>query len=152
MIALSSEYIGFTGSSKPLAEPQRKSLLVTFSMLHDSGAIWLNNGDCINGDFDAALYWRALGGKLHLHPPLNPSKRAFLTGDFTEELKEYLDRNKKIVDKSCLMVGAPHEKTEQLRSGTWSTIRYARHCGVPIITVFPDGSVLQTEVKDAFTQ
>jgi len=40
--------------------------------------------------------------------------------------KPYLSRNKEIVDSCDLLIASPLASIEQLRSGTWSTIRYAR--------------------------
>lgn len=55
----------------------------------------------------------------------------------------YLQRNKVIVDRCGVLVAAPGEAQEQLRSGTWSTIRYARRVGRPVIMVLPDGTVVR---------
>ncbi len=40
-----------------------------------------------------------------------------------------------------LMVAAPKSFAEELRSGTWATVRYARKQKKPVVIVFPDGSV-----------
>jgi hypothetical protein len=55
--------------------------------------------------------------------------------------KPYLVRNHEIVDDSQVLIAAPKEFTEQLRSGTWATIRYARKIGRTVRIVFPDGSI-----------
>jgi len=41
----------------------------------------------------------------------------------------YLSRNRAIVDETEMLIATPAEFTEQQRSGTWSTVRYARACG-----------------------
>ena len=46
-----------------------------------------------------------------------------------------------IVDESDFLIGTPKGFCEELRSGTWSTIRYARKKGMEITIVYPDGSV-----------
>ena len=52
--------------------------------------------------------------------------------------KEYLLRNKGIVDASDVLIAMPKESKEVLRSGTWATIRYARKQGKPIIFIMPN--------------
>jgi hypothetical protein len=51
-----------------------------------------------------------------------------------------LDRNKKIVFDSDEMIAAP-SGPEVLRSGTWSTVRYARKTRKKITVIYPDGSL-----------
>lgn len=55
------------------------------------------------------------------------------------EPKPYLVRNKDIVNASEGMLAAPRGP-EELRSGTWSTIRYARKCRKKVLIMWPDGS------------
>ena len=52
-----------------------------------------------------------------------------------EELKpqDYLVRNMNIVNQSDVLIAAPKEEVEVLRSGTWSTIRKARNKGLQVI-------------------
>lgn len=44
-----------------------------------------------------------------------------------------LQRNHVIVENSDILIAAPQEDGEILRSGTWATVRYARKAGKPII-------------------
>lgn len=44
-----------------------------------------------------------------------------------------LDRNHEIIAAVDLLIAAPRTDKEQLRSGTWATVRYARAKGIPII-------------------
>ena len=53
--------------------------------------------------------------------------------------KDYLVRNHDIVDVCDVLVATPGQKEEQIRSGTWATIRYARKIRKQIIIVYPDG-------------
>ena len=50
-----------------------------------------------------------------------------------------LNRNKNIVDASNLIFAFPFDK-EIIRSGTWSTIRYAKKINKPLIIIRKDGS------------
>jgi hypothetical protein len=51
-----------------------------------------------------------------------------------------LERNDMIVTVITGLVAAPKMMTEELRGGTWYTIRRARKKGVPILFVWPDGT------------
>ena len=50
--------------------------------------------------------------------------------------KPYLDRNRDIVD-ACEVLLATPDGPERLRSGTWSTVRYARKIGKPVEVRLP---------------
>lgn len=76
------------------------------------------------------------------HPPTNLKLRAFCVADRSEEPLEYLARNRAIVLASCPLVGLPSSQTERLYGGTWGTIRFARACKRPVVTVLPDGTML----------
>jgi hypothetical protein len=56
--------------------------------------------------------------------------------------KPYLSRNKDIVLETELLIATPGEEEEQIRSGTWSTVRYARSLKRMINIVLPDGRVI----------
>ena len=38
------------------------------------------------------------------------------------------------------MFAAPAQREQRLHSGTWATIRYARHVGKPLLIIYPDGT------------
>ncbi len=46
---------------------------------------------------------------------------------------EELDRNREIVGLANVLIAAPLTDKEEQRSGTWATIRAARHKGIPIV-------------------
>jgi hypothetical protein len=58
-----------------------------------------------------------------------------------------LDRNKMMVDDCEALIATPRLMVEELRSGTWSTIRYARKCRKPVHIVWPDGSYIAPPPK-----
>jgi hypothetical protein len=49
-------------------------------------------------------------------------------------------RNRIIAARCDALLACPAEATEQLRSGTWSTVRYARKAGKLITIIAPDGT------------
>lgn len=52
----------------------------------------------------------------------------------------YLWRNHQIVDATSALIAAPFGFEEELRSGTWATVRYARKLGRPVRFFWPDGT------------
>lgn len=135
---------GFTGTQQTLPVAQAEALGGVLGGLEHDGYIWMHNGDCIGADAFAAKLWRELGGHIWLHPPGISTKRAFFLlnmSDRSENPKPYRERNQDIVDSGELLVACPKEMWEELRSGTWMTVRMARKKGLPIIFVWPDGTV-----------
>lgn len=130
-------HVGFTGNQIGMM-PEQLSI-VRFHMQGD----WFHHGDCIGSDAQAHALARRKGFQVHRHPPDKAIKRAFCDYDIDSPEKPYLERNRDIVFAADLMIAAPGEFTEQLRSGTWTTIRYARKAAVPLIIVYPDGSFTQ---------
>lgn len=98
-----------------------------------------HHGDCIGADNQAAKGARLAGFRIIGHPPAVSAKRAFFPSDELWPVADYLVRNRAIVNQSQEMLATPGEMTEQLRSGTWSTIRFARRIGKPCHVILPDG-------------
>lgn len=132
--------LGFTGSQHGVTTAQRYALLHVLARYRLFGALWMHNGDCLGADNVAAKLWQELDGKVHLHPPSIDTKRAFMYGEFVEAPRPYLDRNKDIVCSCDELVATPAEMFEQLRSGTWATIRFARKIGRPVTIIWPNGT------------
>jgi hypothetical protein len=82
-----------------------------------------------------------LGARVVVHPPTDDRNRALCDGDERRELLPHLERNRKIVGATEVLVNCPGEAKERLRSGTWATIRYARKAGRPVRLVLLDGAV-----------
>ncbi len=135
--------IGFTGTQRGMTALQRVTVERFFGPRRRSE---VHHGDCIGAD--AEVHSLALGADcvIHIHPPEDGQKRAFCQVregvDFIHGAKSYLVRNHDIVDAADEVLAAPREVDEQLRSGTWSTIRYARRIGKRLFIVFPDGKWL----------
>jgi hypothetical protein len=130
--------IGFTGSQKGMTKNQR----VAFKSIACNSEIKeFHHGDCVGADAQAHTMMAAHGickKDIHIHPAIiHESKKAGNIWGILYAPKLPLERNKDIVNASDILVAAPATKTEVVRSGTWSTIRYARKRGVPIIILEP---------------
>lgn len=131
--------VGFTGTQRGMAEQQmlafrRLLFLFEWKVFH--------HGDCIGADAQAHEIAVERGMTTVAHPPEIDTKRAWVLADATRMARSYLDRNRDIVDETSYLIATPGEFEEQLRSGTWATVRYARSLKRCIWLVFPDGSVL----------
>jgi len=144
--------IGFTGTREGMTLRQR----MTFARLVTGLAGgWFNNhteafefhhGCCVGADGQAHHILEEVFGiefvKIHLHPPSDQSLFLKLNGNTVYPRKPYLERNKDIVRASTLLIATPKERYPALRSGTWSTIRYARKCKVKCYVIDPDGGCM----------
>ena len=135
--------IGFTGNRQGFTSAQNKTMGKIFTSL-SAQVEEAHHGDCVGSDLDFHFFVRNnLKGSVQIvvHPPINSKLRAFCPGDKILDQKEYLIRNKDIVDQADLIIATPAEFKEKIRSGTWSTIRTARRCKKPLIIVFPNGKM-----------
>ena len=129
---------GFTGTQRGLSLPQAKALK---SLMENLQLEEFHHGDCIGADAAAASFAHDLHLRIVIHPPVIATKRAFCKGDEERIARPYLERNHDIVNESDLLIATPGETEEQLRSGTWATIRFARKRHKPIFLVFPNGTI-----------
>ena len=140
--------IGFTGTRKGMTPKQFDTFCGELARLLRLGATEFHHGDCQGADAEAhgaaSLVPRFC---IIIHPPTNRMKRAFCgESRFAHvqwlKAKPYIDRNHDIVDSSDILIATPAEMTEQLRSGTWATVRYAEHTARKIVTIiYPDGTI-----------
>jgi len=130
--------IGFTGTRQGMTAEQRYVLICVLTFLKPKE---FHHGDCIGADEQASNIARDMGCRIVIHPPLNNKFRAYCSGDKVLPPKDYLERNRDIVDRTDILVATPKQFNEVLRSGTWATIRYARKTGKPQIIIFPDGGI-----------
>lgn len=119
-------HVGFTGTQRGLEEPQLAALdRLLGDLAYQHGSIELHHGDCVGADEVAHDLADNSCFDITIHPPDDDSKRAFCTGGISRDPKPYLERNRDIVDESRILIACPNG-AERMRSGTWSTIRYAR--------------------------
>ena len=139
--------VGFTGTRKGMNSKQILALQEVLEELAPEDNIMMDefhHGDCEGADEQADnIAWQYFNHVV-IHPPIDVKYRAYLgyEPDYTGfykilKPKEYLERNKDIVDAVDVLIFAPETKEEELRSGTWSTVRYARKKGKRVIGLEP---------------
>lgn len=101
-------------------------------LLHMSLAYDFHHGDCVGADAEAHEIALSRSYTVIVHPPIDDRLRAHCKAHDIREPKEYLARNRDIVDEVDFLVAAPNGE-EKARSGTWYTIRYAMSEGVPVV-------------------
>lgn len=133
--------IGFTGTQKGMT-PKQKEAVVSF--LHKCPPDRVHHGDCIGADaeFDKLVHLNFPKCLVIIHPPVDEGKRAncFTEGDVVFKPAPYLKRNQHIVDLTDFLIATPKGVKEEVRSGTWATVRYARKKGKQIVIIWPDGT------------
>jgi hypothetical protein len=121
-----------------MTEKQREKLRMILQF-YDAEETF-HHGDCVGSDKEAHDLAAARKMRIHVHPPDNDKARAHCYGAHeTSEPKPYIERNHDIVDACNPIVATPETHEEELRSGTWATVRYARKKGKTVITIWPDG-------------
>ena len=128
--------VGFTGTSKGMTEKQEKEVSHLLTKLKKDHTE-LHHGDCIGADAQAHKLAKCAKMKVVKHPPINPKARAFSKGGKTLPEKDYLKRNRDIVDAADILIATPKGKKEEIRSGTWATIRYAKKKKKKIKIIYP---------------
>jgi hypothetical protein len=142
--------VGFTGTRDGMTAEQ--ILKVGQLLVDDPFTTYAHHGDCLGADADFHKIARTIGLELHGHPPLDPKKRAFCefySLEVVEEAKGYIERDHDIVDMVDWMIACPRGFEEELRSGTWATIRYARKTRKQGHIVWPDGKV--SDINESYS-
>lgn len=130
--------VGFTGTQQGMNRSQLEELR---RFLQQIEASELHHGDCIGADAQAHAIAMALGMRVVIHPPINPTKRAFCKGNETLPELDYMQRNYRIVDSTDMLIAAPKTDYFQLRSGTWATVRYSVKQEKYTLVLLPSGGI-----------
>src|SRR5574338_414577 len=129
--------IGFTGTREGMTVAQKESLRNILAQLLPID-LEFHHGGCVGADEEAHLILLELfAGSAVVHPGLNRAGKVAARGQYPKaekilEPKFFLDRNKDIVDASQWLIAVPATYHESVRSGTWSTVRYARKEDKPV--------------------
>ncbi len=149
--------VGFTGSRKQMWCDQHR-LLCQWLRDHLDEISEFRHGCCVGCDQEAVEAMTSIGYGRSIrivgHPPSNQSMVSVQALDGSEHLEPrlpYLLRNQKIVESVDILLACPKEDCEELRSGTWATIRRAVKAGKPVVIFYPGGSVeRRPETKRGF--
>ena len=137
-------YVGFTGSRTSPNQRQRAKFLEIFrEIVTEHSRIVFIHGDCVGSDevayslvkenFPTIITTAYPGHDGRGNSPY----RAYTRSDLIADSLPYMERNERIVRKADILLATPAEAEEQLRSGTWSTIRKARKFAVPTRIIVP---------------
>lgn len=138
--------IGFTGTRHGMSNAQRAGVASILVYCDECDEFYF--GDCTGADEEAFRLATFAGLRTIAHPPRNESLRAFCPADEIRVAKEYLARNEDIVRSCEVLIATPREKSEELHSGTWATVRAARRSRKRIWIIFPDGGIKCEETSD----
>lgn len=133
--------IGFTGNQLGMTNHQYSTVYEMLSDLEGKA----RHGMCVGADKQFHDICRKLGFYIIGHPGVTKTGKAWNRADCdVDEIEpelSYLDRNTVIAQSCEYLIATPKEFEEELRSGTWSTIRRARRFDKDLSIVYPDGTV-----------
>jgi hypothetical protein len=119
--------IGFTGTRQGMSPSQAKQLRWILAILRHADQMITQqtifiDGDCETGaDREARKMAELSGCEADPVPPANNTSAALLARD-------------RVIANAChILIAAPLTDKEELRSGTWATVRYARQAGKPVV-------------------
>lgn len=140
--------IAFTGTREGMTAKQIQAVL---SLMKELRPEWALHGDCIGSDSDFHNICVLLRGdrtnpgypKIHLYPSDRDHYRANCEPfEICDPPAEPLTRNKEMIKVCDRLIATPKELREQIRSGTWTTRRYAIAAGKIIFTFLPNGLLI----------
>lgn len=132
--------LGFTGTRKGMTEAQEHEFVNGIDKLDNLSSF--HHGGADGADYHAAwLVKNNSEASIVGYPATKKIPLNHILDDVIHKPKPPLDRNKDIVNACDLLIACPAGFEEELRSGTWATIRYAKKIGRPVIIIYPDGKM-----------
>jgi len=142
--------IGFTGTRFGANQAQLTALYAAMRDLRGEDGDWqqFHHGCCIGADLQAARLAVSLGYYVVGHPPTDTTHLSKAAVQLCHHLftpEPYLARNQRIVECVDHLVAAPLSDVEELRCGTWSTVRKARKMQRPVTLLLRAGGAQRGE-------
>src|SRR6266480_5075411 len=135
--------VGITGSRYgPITEEQSDNLRRIIKSFMGKENI-LYHGACIGVDEEATMMAHDLGYTCVACPPVDKlfiSEAALTLSIEVRPEKDYLERNRDIVQECEVLIVVPASFKWQPHSGTWYTSVYAKTVGRRRVMVYPDGT------------
>jgi hypothetical protein len=142
--------IGFSGTQAGMTEAQKKSFAALIKSFARKSNMEFHHGDCIGADEQAATMVWVYRSDIIVHPPKSGKRRAFFKHYKEQRFpQDYLTRNKNIVKETEFLVATPRTVKEELRSGTWSTVRFAQKQNKKVYIINPNGAIEEREPKES---
>ena len=138
--------LAFTGTRHGISIAQTNALRDLLTTL--SGITHAYHGGCVGADeeFHDMVRVHHPTAKITVWPGHIPSLRASMCrmpeqNVVLQEPMDALTRNRRFVEECETLIGCPGGMKEEVRSGTWATIRHGRKLGRRIFVVWPDGTI-----------
>jgi len=140
--------VAFTGTRAGMTENQQRELI---EALNELKPVVAYHGNCIGADTNfhtMIIAWRNVTGNkclIEVYPCdiINQQSTCCPTADIINPIERPLVRNRLMVDRCDVLIACPRTMEEELRSGTWATIRYARKLKKRIVFLRPELSTLE---------
>lgn len=130
---------GFTGTKHGMTQAQ---LAEVAQLLHTIQITRLHHGMCMGADIEVNTLAVLMKIKTEGHPSTVAKTSRSCELDKIHNPYPPLERDKHIVMAGVDgLIATPKTAIEQLRSGTWATVRYARQMNRKIVLVMPDGNI-----------
>lgn len=128
--------LGFTGTREGMTPVQAAMFVGVLARVCPE---FFHHGDCIGADAMAHAMVRehAPRCRIVIHPPDDARLRAYCDGDEILEPQPYAVRNLAIVAACDELAATPKGRIEELKGGTWMTVRMARRAGKLVHMVWP---------------
>lgn len=134
--------VGFTGTRFSMTDAQEDAFRDELRDYVLGLNPWrFHHGDCIGADAQAHEIVKQAGGITVAHPCDIVTQRAYCAANVVHPPLPPLTRNRVIVNDTSVLFATPQTGQGLIRSGTWSTIRYARKLERPICIIYRTGEI-----------